>query len=87
MTDPFHQKCIELETYLESKEAGHIAAFLVLGLGELALQLHEKGLIDLDRFEEMLAAGPLRRALSPTWTAAFAVLQEHLHPSESDEAA
>lgn len=84
MDDPFKHHCIELEACLGSKEAGHLAAFIVLGLGELALQLHERGLIDLPRFEEMLDAGPLRRALSPTWTHAFEVLSAHLHQDQSD---
>ena len=33
---------------------------------------------------EMLAADPVRAALSPTWKQAFAVLSAHLHPDESD---
>ncbi len=86
MDDPFKHHCVELEACLGSKEAGHLAAFMVLGLGELALQLHERGLIDLPRFEEMLAADPVRAALSPTWKQAFAVLSAHLHQDESDAA-
>lgn len=86
MADHFKENCVELETCLGSEEAGHLAAFLLLGLGELAKQLHERDLIDLERFEEMLAPGLVRQTLSPTWVKAFGVLQAHLHEAESGEA-